>query len=332
MLGLVLLGGLGVIELRALADGAASPTFLWPMIAGGLLLGVGFIVSGYCPGTSVVAAGSGNVDGIVTVLGVVAGTFVHAELMRVPAFAHFNGGSNLGNVYLYELLKLPPAVVALLVAVMAVGCFVGAEKVERIFTRKRTGAAPIAQPRRLAFATIGALTALALLTLAVPQRSRAAAVRAAAPVTPEALAHRVLEAPWTVRILDLRAEAACVAKRVPGAECVPAAALEKLGLRDDPGVRDLVLVGDADLPAVPAAAAGYPGRVLVLAGGFAGWTAFALTKPAAPPSQASAAERAAASFRATVYAAMTGIKQAPPPPPAAVAGAPRKKGGGGCSQ
>ncbi len=45
----------------------------------GLLLGAGFIISGYCPGTSAVAAASGNLDGAFTFLGVMAGSALYAE-------------------------------------------------------------------------------------------------------------------------------------------------------------------------------------------------------------------------------------------------------------
>jgi uncharacterized membrane protein YedE/YeeE len=76
MLGVLVLEGLGLLDLTALSESALSFTYLWPMVAGGFLLGVGFIVSGYCPGTSVVATASGNLDGLVTVVGVVTGTLV----------------------------------------------------------------------------------------------------------------------------------------------------------------------------------------------------------------------------------------------------------------
>ncbi len=52
----------------------SASTFLWPMLVGGLLLGVGFIISGYCPGTSLVAAASGAVDGMLAFVGVVIGS------------------------------------------------------------------------------------------------------------------------------------------------------------------------------------------------------------------------------------------------------------------
>ena len=46
MLGTVVLSGLGLMDLRAVADYATSSTFLWPMIVGGFVLGIGFIVVG----------------------------------------------------------------------------------------------------------------------------------------------------------------------------------------------------------------------------------------------------------------------------------------------
>ena len=42
---------------------AVNQTFLWPGIIGGLIMGVGFIIGGYCPGTSVVATASLKLDG-----------------------------------------------------------------------------------------------------------------------------------------------------------------------------------------------------------------------------------------------------------------------------
>jgi hypothetical protein len=329
MLGAVVLSGLGLMDLRAVAGTAVSATYLWPMIVGGLVLGVGFIVSGYCPGTSLVAAASGKLDGLATVAGVVAGTLAYGELLSVRAFATFTESGYLGQLYLYDLLHLPPAVVALLVAAMAVACFVGAEKLERILAK---GGAPVSPPlpRRLVFAGFAALAVVGIASLALPRATAAAAPPAG--IDAAALARRVLDAPWELRVLDVRPLAACAAARVPGAECAPPEALAELALGDVAPARTLVVVADGTPDRLAPELAAYRGEVRVLAGGFAAWKDFALTPPAAPPPGASAQAVEAYRLRAGLAAALTGAKQAAPPPPAA-GGAPvkRKAGGGGCS-
>ncbi|HET9450892.1 MAG TPA: YeeE/YedE thiosulfate transporter family protein, partial [Aggregicoccus sp.] len=165
MLGVVALGGLGVVDLRALSESAASATYLWPMLVGGLLLGAGFIVSGYCPGTSVVATASGKLDGLATVAGVVVGSVLYAEVQ--PRLGGFHTSGDLGHRFLYELVGLPPAVLALGITAFAVVAFLGAEWVER-----RVGGAGTPAPERrrraVVFAGLGTTAALALLTLLVP--------------------------------------------------------------------------------------------------------------------------------------------------------------------
>ncbi|HET7875759.1 MAG TPA: YeeE/YedE thiosulfate transporter family protein [Methylomirabilota bacterium] len=334
MLGLVALAGFGLVDLRALANNGASPTYLWPMLVGGLLLGVGFIVAGYCPGTSIVAAASGNWDGLLTLIGVIAGTWVYSEAQSLPAVARFHVSNDFGNFYLYDLLRLPPPVVAAGVVLMALGMFVGADLLEGLAARRRRAEPPPSPPvpRRFAFALVSMLGAVAVLTLAIPHGTGAAGGPVLRTVSQAELARRILEEAWTLRILDLRPERECAIRRIPGAECIPAAFLARLNLRDDPGVRDLVLVGAADVAGVPAEAADYPGRIYRLEGGFQGWVEYALTKPAPPPAPAGAGELAAYRFRASVHEAMVALKPAPPPPPpAAGAGSARKKSGGGCS-
>jgi hypothetical protein len=56
-----------------------NPTYLWPGIVGGLIMGVGFIVGGFCPGTSLVAAATAKMDGIFFALGGLFGIFLFGE-------------------------------------------------------------------------------------------------------------------------------------------------------------------------------------------------------------------------------------------------------------
>ncbi len=335
MLGMVLLSGLGLVDLRAVADNATSGTYLWPMVVGGFALGVGFIVSGYCPGTSMVAMASGKIDGLMTVVGVVAGQVIWTGIEHLPAISRLQNASDLGHVYLPDLLHLGPragpAIVALAVTAMAVAAFLGADRIEKILAKPAPGAPARATPaRRAVFAGFAATALFALAAAALPTGS--AAVPAGPPrLTPMELARRVLDEPWKVRVLELRPMADCAAARVPGSECVPADQLGKLRLADANPAREIVLVGGADLSAPPPAAAAYPGRVALLDGGFPAWKVFALEAPPPPAAGASARELDTWRLRAGIAAAMTGVKAAPPPPmPSGDAPAPRKKGGGGC--
>lgn len=325
MLGTVLFAGLGWIDLRAVADSVASPTYLWPMLVGGLLLGVGFITSGYCPGTSFVASASGKWDGLVTVVGVVLGTLVYAEVQ--PALGAFHTSGSMGNLYLYDLLHVPPAVVAAFVTLFAVAAFIGAEWIERKLNKALPRELPGPQ-RRYTWAGLGVAAAAGLATLLVPVGTNAAATNAPVPVTAAELARRVLDEPWNLRVLDLRAGEACARARVPGAECVPREALKNLALAELPVTRDLVLVGDDELPKEALA---YHGRTYVLTGGFPAWERYALTAPSSLPADATAQQREAYKLQSGIHAALTGVPQAPPPPaPTAGGPAPKKKAGGGC--
>ena len=105
------------------------PTYLWPQIVGGLLLGVGFVVGGYCPGTSVVSVASGKLDGMVYVLGFFAGLAVFPYLF--DAMDGFYGAGALGVVTLFDWLPLPPLLLAAVFVVVAVASFFGVVRLER---------------------------------------------------------------------------------------------------------------------------------------------------------------------------------------------------------
>ena len=128
MLGLFYLAAVGWVDLSLVY---IQPTYLWPQIVGGLLLGIGFIVGGYCPGTSLVALATGKLDALVFVAGVFAGIFAIGEVW--PSITGFTESSNLGRLTLPEVLHLPMGWVVFLVVLMAVGGFWGAGVLERRF-------------------------------------------------------------------------------------------------------------------------------------------------------------------------------------------------------
>jgi len=126
MLGVTYLGWIGWLDLSQVY---LVPTFLGPQILGGLVLGVGFVVGGYCPGTSAAAVATGRVDGMLYASGIFAGTFVYAEVY--PWIKAFVNSNEMGQVTLPEVLGLPWGVIVFVVVVIAVAGFWGAGKVER---------------------------------------------------------------------------------------------------------------------------------------------------------------------------------------------------------
>ncbi len=108
-----------------------NPTYLYPEIVGGLIMGAGFIVGGFCPGTSVVAASTLKLDGIVFVLGGLFGVWAFGE--SVGYFEDFFYSSFFGRLTLYDWLGISPGVVVLLVVLMALAMFYFAEIAEAYF-------------------------------------------------------------------------------------------------------------------------------------------------------------------------------------------------------
>ena len=126
MLGVTYLGWIGWLDLSLVY---LVPTHLGPQLVGGLVLGVGFVIGGYCPGTSVASLATGRIDAMVYALGIFAGTFVYAEVY--PAIKEFVNADAMGQVTLPEVLGLPYGVVVFAVVVIAVVGFWGATKIER---------------------------------------------------------------------------------------------------------------------------------------------------------------------------------------------------------
>lgn len=142
------------------------PTYLWPGIVGGLIMGVGFIVGGFCPGTSLVAMATGKVDGLFFVFGALTGIFLFGE--TVNSFAVFFESSYMGRFTLPELFGVSYGAVVLGVVVMALLMFWGAEKVESAVGGETAQKAP-----RWAIPAAAALVALASLTLVLGQPDNA---------------------------------------------------------------------------------------------------------------------------------------------------------------
>jgi uncharacterized protein len=100
MAGFFVLHRLNKVELQI------KPTRYAAIILGGLIFGAGFALSGYCPGTGAAALGQNNWDALFPVLGMMAGSYLFAEISlwfsRTMA-----GWGDRGKVLLPEALRIP---------------------------------------------------------------------------------------------------------------------------------------------------------------------------------------------------------------------------------
>jgi rhodanese-related sulfurtransferase len=125
MVGLVFLGFMGWIDMSLIY---INPTYLYSAVVGGLIMGAGFIMGGYCPGTSIVAATVGKIDAMLFLVGAMAGIFIFGHYYH--AWEPLYNGQYLGSPFIYETLGISKAWFAFLLTLVAVVAFAVTQKIE----------------------------------------------------------------------------------------------------------------------------------------------------------------------------------------------------------
>ncbi|MBN2347319.1 MAG: YeeE/YedE family protein [Bacteroidales bacterium] len=108
-----------------------NPTYLTSAILGGVIMGLGFIMGGFCPGTSFCAASIGKIDAMVFMIGLFLGIFIFAE--GYPVWEGIYKANFLGTPKLSESLGLSDGILAFLIIVAAAIMFWIAEWAEKKF-------------------------------------------------------------------------------------------------------------------------------------------------------------------------------------------------------
>ncbi|NQV49354.1 MAG: YeeE/YedE family protein [Candidatus Marinimicrobia bacterium] len=130
MLGLLFFSLFGWIDLNLIY---VNPTFLGSAIVGGIIMGAGFIVGGFCPGTSFSAAAIGKIDGMVFIGGLFIGVFFFAE--GYPLIEDFYMSGSMGPIKVSEVLGISGGVVTLLIIIAALIMFKLGELAEKRWPR-----------------------------------------------------------------------------------------------------------------------------------------------------------------------------------------------------
>jgi thiosulfate/3-mercaptopyruvate sulfurtransferase len=211
MLGLGYCLAMGWIALEQLY---AMPSIYGAQVVGGLLFGVGFVMSAWCPGTAAVGVASGKADALIFLGGATLGSVVFSAVF--PAVKGLYRWGDSGAHFVWHDLGLSFAGFALLFVLVAVGCFWGAELIERR-ARRAGGGTYLKSPFLKAFSVALVVLAVGLVIVPAPAVTGTAAVPVTAEaellgaiergddhLEPEELADRLLSGDPSLLVVDVR--------------------------------------------------------------------------------------------------------------------------------
>jgi rhodanese-related sulfurtransferase/uncharacterized membrane protein YedE/YeeE len=154
MIGVMAFAHFGLLDLNLIY---INPTFLWSAIIGGLIMGLGFVVGGFCPGTSVCAAAIGKIDALIFIGGAFIGVLVFAE--GYPLFKPLYLTASMGIPRFYEIAVMPESLFAFLMVAFALIAFWATSIIENKVNGIRKPAVRFTR-RYLGMAALGLLLAV----------------------------------------------------------------------------------------------------------------------------------------------------------------------------
>ena len=130
LVGSQLMSYLGLLDLSKVY---VNEFYTGASIIGGIIMGAGFVMGGFCPGTGLSAVSIGKIDAMFFLGGGFLGAFLYAE-----SWPLINGLANSGNkgpMRINEIMGISPAIFTLLLIVVAVVMFWLSELAEKRFAR-----------------------------------------------------------------------------------------------------------------------------------------------------------------------------------------------------
>ena len=110
-----------------------NPYYINASIIGGVIMGAGFIMGGFCPGTGICALSIGKIDAFVFLIGGFIGAFLFAE--SYPLILNIAAGNYKGEMKVDEWLGISSGMFTLILILAAVALFWLAEMAEKRFAR-----------------------------------------------------------------------------------------------------------------------------------------------------------------------------------------------------
>lgn len=131
MLGLLFFSLFKWIDLSAVY---IHPTYMTSAITGGIVMGLGFITGGFCPGTAFCAVSIGKLDALSFIIGLFIGVLIFTE--GYSLWENIYLANYQGDLTMDQILGVSKGVFAFLLAVIAFAMFWVAEWAEKRFPRE----------------------------------------------------------------------------------------------------------------------------------------------------------------------------------------------------
>jgi len=209
MIGVIVLDHFHMIDLSSVF---INPFFLWSALVGGVIMGLGFILGGFCPGTSLAAAAIGKIDAMIFVAGSFLGVLLFAE--GYPWFEDLYKATNFGSPRVFETLQMSQGLFAALMVIVAVGAFILVTMIEK---RVNKGEAEPTLPKKLVMPLVGVSLLVSLSAFFVPPHQehiediKAASLMSVSKVpvmSVDELALRLMNSDPSIQLVDVRSEEA----------------------------------------------------------------------------------------------------------------------------
>jgi hypothetical protein len=126
-----LLSFLGLLDLNQVF---VNEFYVTASIVGGIIMGAGFIMGGFCPGTGLSALSIGKIDAMVFFAGGLTGAFLFAE--TYPLIDKLANSSYKGPLKINEVLGISPGLFIFILIIVAIIMFWLAEAAEKRFARQ----------------------------------------------------------------------------------------------------------------------------------------------------------------------------------------------------
>ena len=112
-----------------------NPYYMNATVIGGVIMGAGFLMGGYCPGTGISALSIGKIDAMIFLLGGLVGAFLFAE--TYPIIQNIAMENYKGAMRIDEWMGVTSGVFTLLLIIAAIALFWLAELAEKKFIRQQ---------------------------------------------------------------------------------------------------------------------------------------------------------------------------------------------------